>query len=206
MLNKLIIILLMNDQNSCKEVGKEEHVKIIILGLGQVGKTATLYWLKLGAEVTTIPTIGFNCEKIKHKGISFVIYDVGGHERIRPLWKNYYKDTSGVIFVVDSTNEQTLEVAGSVFRQLAFDEGLYKLPILIMANKQDVAGALPPKKLAEIMEINQIDNHKIKFIKTSATQGTGMDKVLDWFVERIQNKEQEMNIEECPMEYDSGEE
>jgi small GTP-binding protein len=196
----------MNDQNSCKDEFKEKKFKIVILGLGQVGKTATLYWLKLEDKVTTIPTIGFNCESIQHKGVSFVLYDVGGHERIRPLWKHYYEDTSGIIFVVDSTNEQTLEEAGSVFRKLAFEEKLEKLPILILANKQDVPGALPPKRLAEIMEINQIDNHKIKIIKTSATQGKGMNKVLDWFVERIQNKEEEMKIEECPMEYDSSEE
>ena len=196
----------MNHQNSCKDEFKEKPFKIVIVGIGEAGKTATLYWLKLGAQVTTIPTIGFNCEEIQHKGVSFIIYDVGGHERIRPLWTHYYEDTSGIIFVVDSANEQKLEEAGSVFRKLAFEEKLEKLPILILANKQDVSGALPPKKLAEIMEINQIDNHKIKVIKTSATQGKGMDKVMDWFVERIQNKEEEMKIEECPMEYDSSEE
>lgn len=42
------------------------------------GKTTTLYKLKLGEIVTTIPTIGFNVETITYKGVNFTSWDVGG--------------------------------------------------------------------------------------------------------------------------------
>ena len=61
--------------------------------------------------VTTISTIGFNVETIEYKNVELTIWDVGGQEKIRPLWKHYYQDTQAIIFVVDSNDrERTGEV------------------------------------------------------------------------------------------------
>jgi small GTP-binding protein domain len=59
--------------------------RIIILGLDAAGKTTLLYKLKLGEIVTTIPTIGFNVERVEYKNINFTVWDVGGQDKIRPL-------------------------------------------------------------------------------------------------------------------------
>lgn len=49
--------------------------------------------LKFDQYLNTVPTIGFNCEKIrgigKAKGVSFLVWDVGGQEKLRPLWRSY---------------------------------------------------------------------------------------------------------------------
>ena len=74
------------------------------VGLDAAGKTTILYKLKLGEVVTTIPTIGFNVETVHYKNITFTVWDVGGQDKIRPLWRHYYEDAQGLIFVVDSTN------------------------------------------------------------------------------------------------------
>ena len=66
----------------------------LIHGLDAVGKTTVLYRLKLGEAVTTIPTIGFNVESIDYKGVHFTLWDVGGCDKIRPLWRHYYQNTS----------------------------------------------------------------------------------------------------------------
>lgn len=47
-----------------------------------------MYKLKLGEIVTTIPTIGFNVETVEYKNISFTVWDVGGQDKIRPLWRH----------------------------------------------------------------------------------------------------------------------
>lgn len=47
-----------------------------------------VYKLKLGEIVTTIPTIGFNVETVEYKNISFTVWDVGGQDKIRPLWRH----------------------------------------------------------------------------------------------------------------------
>ena len=67
--------------------GKKE-MRILMVGLDAAGKTTILYKLKLGEIVTTIPTIGFNVETVEYKNISFTVCDVGGQDKIRPLWRH----------------------------------------------------------------------------------------------------------------------
>ena len=63
---------------------------------GFVGKTSILYKVKLNENVHTIPTIGFNVETVSPvKGVSFTVWDVGGQDKIRPLWRHYYQNTEG---------------------------------------------------------------------------------------------------------------
>ena len=60
------------------------------------GKTTILYKCKLNETVSTIPTIGFNVETVSPcKGINFTVWDVGGQDKIRPLWRHYYENTQG---------------------------------------------------------------------------------------------------------------
>ena len=70
-----------------KLFGKKD-VRILMVGLDAAGKTTILYKLKLGEIVTTIPTIGFNVETVEYKNISFTVWDVGGQDKIRPLWRH----------------------------------------------------------------------------------------------------------------------
>lgn len=72
------------------------------------GKTTILYKLKLGEIVTTIPTIGFNVETVEYKNICFTVWDVGGQDKIRPLWRHYFQNTQGLIFVVDSNDRERI--------------------------------------------------------------------------------------------------
>ena len=68
-----------------------------------------MYKLKLGEIVTTIPTIGFNVETVEYKNISFTVWDVGGQDKIRPLWRHYFQNTQGLIFVVDSNDRERID-------------------------------------------------------------------------------------------------
>jgi hypothetical protein len=55
---------------------------------------AILYTLKLSpsaaSEVHTIPTVGFNVETVSYKNTRFNVWDVGGQDKIRPLWRHYF--------------------------------------------------------------------------------------------------------------------
>ena len=69
---------------------------MLMLGLDSAGKTTILYKLKLGkAPVTTIPTVGFNVETLSYKNVKLNVWDVGGQDKIRPLWSHYYSGTYG---------------------------------------------------------------------------------------------------------------
>jgi small GTP-binding protein len=75
-----------------KWFGKKE-MRILMLGLDAAGKTTILYKLKLGEVVSSVPTIGFNVETLEYKKIKFTVWDVGGQDKIRLLWRHYYQNT-----------------------------------------------------------------------------------------------------------------
>lgn len=92
-----------------------QTLHIVQLGLDSAGKTTVLYRLKFDQYLNTVPTIGFNCEKIrgtgKAKGVQFLVWDVGGQEKLRPLWRSYTRCTDGIVFVLDSVDVERMEEA-----------------------------------------------------------------------------------------------
>jgi small GTP-binding protein len=64
-----------------------------MLGLDAAGKTTILYKLKLGEVVSSVPTIGFNVEMVEYKNIKFTVWDIGGQNKLRLLWRHYYQNT-----------------------------------------------------------------------------------------------------------------
>lgn len=78
--------------------------KLLMVGLDASGKTTILYKLKLGENITSIPTIGFNVEEVSYKNFKMSIWDIGGQDKIRQLWKHYYENTDGLIFVIDAAD------------------------------------------------------------------------------------------------------
>ena len=113
-----------------------------MVGLDAAGKTTILYKLKLGEIVTTIPTIGFNVETVEYKNINFTVWDVGGQDKIRPLWRHYFQNTQGLIFVVDSNDrDRAAEARDELHRMLNEDAVL-----LVFANKQVFNHYFPSEK------------------------------------------------------------
>ena len=103
--------------------------------------SAILYKLKLSnQDVTTIPTVGFNVESVTYKNVKFNVWDVGGQDKIRPLWRHYYSGTQGLIFVVDSSDTARVEEARSELHKIINDREMKDALLLVFANKQDVPG------------------------------------------------------------------
>lgn len=80
-----------------------KEMRLLMLGLDAAGKTTILYKLKLGQDVTTIPTVGFNVETVTYKNVKFNVWDVGGQDKIRPLWRHYF---SGMLHHIWSRERQ----------------------------------------------------------------------------------------------------
>ena len=59
--------------------------------------------------MNTIPTIGFNIETLKYKNVSFDLWDLGGGDKLRPLFVHYYENMTGLIYVIDSSDLERLK-------------------------------------------------------------------------------------------------
>ncbi|XP_057553366.1 ADP-ribosylation factor 1-like isoform X2 [Hippopotamus amphibius kiboko] len=102
--------------------GKKE-MRLLTVGLDAAGKTAILYKLKRGEIVITIRTTGFTMETVEYKNVSFTVWDLGGQDTIRPLWRHGFQNTQGLISVVDSNDRGRVnEAREELMRMLAEDE------------------------------------------------------------------------------------
>ena len=109
-----------------------------MLGLDAAGKTTILYKLHIGEVLSTVPTIGFNVEKVQYKNVLFTVWDVGGQEKLRPLWRHYFNNTDGLIYVVDSLDRERIKKARAEFNQIIEDPLMRNSALLVFANKQDM--------------------------------------------------------------------
>ena len=111
--------------------------RVLLLGLDNAGKTCILYKVKLNESVTTIPTIGFNCETVTPcKGVTFTVWDVGGQDNIRRLWSYYYQNADGLVYVVDSSDRERMDESCEELHSILNDDQMRNVPFVIIANKQ----------------------------------------------------------------------
>ena len=168
-------------------------MKILMVGLDAAGKTTILFKLKLGEVVNTIPTIGFNVESVEYKNISFTVWDVGGQDKIRPLWRHYYQNIQGIIFVVDSNDrdriddsnanhddEQRTKSAKEELQLMLNEDELRDAALLVFANKQDLPNAMKLQEVTERLGLNKIRNRQWFIQGSSAPTGVGLYEGLDW--------------------------
>ena len=66
------------------------------------------------------------------------LQDVGGQDKIRPLWRHYYTGTQGLIFVVDCADRDRIDEARQELHRIINDREMKDAIILIFANKQDL--------------------------------------------------------------------
>merc|ERR1711953_103448 len=157
-----------------------KEMRIFMVGLDAAGKTTILYKLKLGWVVTTIPTIGFNVETVEYKNICFTVWDVGGQDKIRPLWRHYFQNTQGLIFVVDSNDRERITEAQEELQKMLQEDELREATLLVFANKQDLPNAMTASELTDKLGLQNLRNRRWYIQATCAVQGHGLYEGLDW--------------------------
>lgn len=168
-------------------IGKEDR-RIVMVGLDAAGKTTVLYNLKLGTVVTTVPTIGFNVEEVEYKNIRFTVWDIGGQDKIRKLWRHYYDGTHGVIFVIDSTDRERLDDAREeIFKMLGEDE-MREAALLVLANKQDLPNAMASAEIMDKLGLHDLRGRHWFVQAACATTGEGLYEGLDWLCRTLSGK------------------
>lgn len=137
--------------------------KLLFLGLDNAGKTTLLHQLAYDKIKIHRPTFNPNIEELTLNGIKVKTIDMGGHAQARRLWKEYFTDVDGVVFIVDTAAPQRFAEAKEELDHLLQTEELAKTPFVILGNKIDDPTACPEDALANALGI--------------ATQLTGKDKM-----------------------------
>jgi small GTP-binding protein len=172
-----------------------KEMRILMVGLDAAGKTTILYKLKMGEVLSTIPTIGFNVETVSYKNIDFNVWDVGGQGKIRPLWRHYFQNTNGIIFVVDSTDLERMndkyekeDNAKDELHRMLSDELLRNIPLLVYANKQDLPRALTIQEITERLDLPLLRGRPWYIQSCCAVSGDGLYEGLDWLSDEMEKE------------------
>ncbi|XP_047324816.1 ADP-ribosylation factor 1-like [Impatiens glandulifera] len=167
-------------------------MKVLMVGLDASGKTTILYKLKLGHIIETVPTIGFNVESVKYNNLNFTVWDVGGQDKIRSLWRHYFQGTTGLIFVVDSSDRKRLVEARRELHQMLNAIELKDATLLVFANKQDVPRCMTVSEVADKLGLHSLTRRQWYIQGASATSGQGLYEGLNWLSCRTKQRKQFM--------------
>lgn len=142
-----------------KSLFDKSSKQILLVGLDSAGKTTLLYRLKLRENIDTMPTIGFNVEETEPvKGLKLTIWDVGGQAKMRQIWENYARNIQGIIWMIDSNDSSRFAESKEELKNLLKIPACNSVPILILANKQDLPHAISKSRLVNILNLNSIEN------------------------------------------------
>ncbi len=165
-------------------------MRLLILGLDNAGKTTILRAFQ-GEDISTIePTLGFNIKTLEYRGYLLNVWDVGGQQTIRSYWRNYFEATDGLVWVVDSADRRRLDICKAELHALLLQEKLAGASVLILANKQDLQGALSSAEIAQALDLQseQFANRHWTIVGCSAVTGQGLEEGIGWVVTDIASR------------------
>eukprot|EP00435_Cladocopium_sp_Y103_P037465 s430_g9.t3 len=157
----------------CYSINGSPEVKMLMVGLESSGKSSILQKLQLGKVATSTPAEGYQVESLQYKNTSITVLDVGGEkqEKLRPLWRQYFKGTTRLIFVVDSTDRDRLEEAREELNLILNEDEMSNAVLLIWANKQDLPEAMSKNELIDALSLNTLRRRQWFIQTASAVSG-----------------------------------
>ncbi|XP_052005669.1 ADP-ribosylation factor-like protein 3 [Xyrauchen texanus] len=166
----------------------EVELRIVLLGLDNAGKTTILKCLASEDVNTITPTQGFNIKSVASHGMKLNMWDIGGQRQIRPFWKKYLENTDLLIYVIDSSDKKRFEETGLELSELIDEKNLAGVPILIFANKQDLATASQASEIAEGLNLHTYRDRVWQIQACSAVTGEGVHDGMNWICNNLIKK------------------
>jgi len=175
---------------------RKDEYYVLIIGLDNAGKSTYLEAAKthftknykaLNPNKIT-STVGLNIGVINTEGCSLNFWDLGGQEELQSLWDKYYAESHAVIFVVDAFDRDRIDESKKVFDKMIQSELLKGVPLLVLANKQDLPDCMGVREVKPIFNENAhlIGQRDCMVMPVSALTGDGVDEGIKWLVQCIQ--------------------
>ena len=165
------------------------ELRLLLLGLDNAGKTSCLKKLSDEEIAHIMPTQGFNIKSLQQEGFKLNVWDIGGQKAIRPYWKNYYDNTDALVYVIDSADRRRIEETGLELNALIEEEKLHAVPVLILANKQDLINAMSPKDISEALQLSNIRDRPWQIQPCSAKTKEGLQEGIEWLLKTVDEQQ-----------------
>jgi small GTP-binding protein len=172
---------------------KSKVLKISFIGLDQTGKSSILKRILENEfdERLNKRTVGMEVSKFESNGLEFIAWDIGGQKAFREtIWNQYLLGSRGIIYVIDSTDQKRINESKNELEKYIFNNPKMKyVPVLLLANKQDLTSALSIQELEKIFNLELSSNQIIKMFPISCKTGLNIIESFDWFCSQINYSE-----------------
>ena len=128
------------------------------MGLDNAGKTTLLRRMKDNEIGIYEPTFHPNYDNLVVGNVQFHTFDLGGHESSRQLWRNYWENIDGIVFLVDAVDSKRFNEAKKELHNILKEDKLEDTPILILGNKIDLPRAVSEGCLRNSLRFLQNEN------------------------------------------------
>ena len=176
-----------------RHLSQKDEFSVLILGLDNAGKTTFLESARAKfsdsnfnpSKVTT--TVGLNIAKIESAGIRLNFWDLGGQEELRALWDKYFAECHAVVYTVDSNDRERIAESKESFDRMIANDQLRGVPLLVLANKQDLAECMGVREVKPIFADNadRIGRRECMVLPTSGLTGDGVQEGIEWLVDCV---------------------
>lgn len=131
------------------------------------------------------PTLGFNICNLEHGPFRLTLWDVGGQKSLRTFWRNYFEETDGLVWVVDSADESRLQESCDELASLVAAEKLQHASVLVLANKRDLDAALPMEELAKKLGVGAERQGLHVAPADCRAGGEDLLRAMEWLIDDI---------------------
>ena len=167
----------------------DAEIKVLFIGLDGAGKTSIITKLKgleSGERFEIFPIAFLNCARITFNNKKFNCIEVSGLKRYLKVWKNFYNEVDGIIFVIDGTDVGRMHLIKGLINDL--DNNLEKnIPVVFMVNKQDIVDkSLNVEQVKNIIEIDRMaTDFNWHIVKSVSYTGEGINEAFDYIQTEI---------------------
>lgn len=153
-----------------KQEDEEKTKQILVVGLDGAGKTSFLHGLATSiVKRSDGPTKMFNSVRIQTEDVEIEFLEIGGGEGPRQFWSDHLPGSQALVYVVDSADHDRMPLAKRELHQLI--RGDTTLPVVVLANKQDIKGACTILEIHERLSLEDLgDERKLFLIGTHVSE------------------------------------
>jgi small GTP-binding protein len=157
--------------------------KILVTGPFHAGKTTIVHTLSTRAvSVQRMgTTVALDFGHVDYRGFTLDLFGTVGQPRFDPILQQLGVESLGAILVVDCTKPEEFPRAKEMMQKA----GVYGLPYVVAANKQDLPNALTIEEVRKKMNLTD----EVEIVGTVGSDRAKVLKVLDILIEKILHSE-----------------
>ena len=161
----------------------KQEMELTLVGLQNSGKTTLVNVISSGTfQEDMIPTVGFNMQKITKGNVTIKMWDIGGQARFRSMWERYCRGVNAIVYVVDAADKEKFESSKKELQELLAKPPLAGIPLLVLANKNDLPGAATAEEIIDVLGLKEIQGREVCCYSISAKNNVNIEITLDWLI------------------------